>query len=61
MKLSTVALITLVMITAGYAARISLAFGPLLSNPATFVASSINTWALMFFFFMLYRHSKENS
>ncbi len=60
MKLSTVALITLIMITVGYVMRTGLAFGVLLSNPVTFVASSISTWALMFFFFMLYRHSKDD-
>ncbi len=60
MKLSTVALVTLIMITVGYAMRIGLAFGPMLSNPVTFITSSIGTWALMFFFFMLYRHSKDD-
>jgi lipoprotein signal peptidase len=60
MKLSTVALITLIMITLGYVMRTGMAFGHLLSNPVTFVASSIGTWALMFFFFMLYRHSKDD-
>ena len=60
MKLRTVALIALGMITVGYVMRIGLAFGPLLSNPVTFVVSSINTWALMFFFFMLYIHSKDD-
>jgi len=59
MKLSTVALITLIMIIVGYVMRTGLAFSLLLSNPVTFVASSMSTWALMFFFFMLYKHSKE--
>ena len=54
MKLSTVALITLVMITVGYVMRVGLAFGPLLSNPVSFVASSVNTWALMFFFLIVF-------
>lgn len=60
MKLSTVALITLLMITAGYVLRIGLAADAFLANPVAFVASSMGTWALMFFFFMLYLHSKED-
>ncbi len=60
MKLSTVALITLITITVGYVMRTGLAFAILLSNPVTFVASSISTSALMFFFFMLYKHSKDD-
>ena len=60
MKLSTVAVITLLMITVGYVMSMGLALRMLLENPVPFLASSMSTWALMFFFFMLYRHTKED-
>jgi hypothetical protein len=60
MKLSTVALITLIIITVGYVLRMSQTLGVLLDHPVTFLSSSLGTWALMFFFFMLYRHSRED-
>ena len=58
MKLSTVALITLVMISVGYFWRISQSLSVLTEHPMAFLSTSISTWALMFFFFMLYLHSR---
>ena len=60
MKLSTVALITLLIITAGYVLSMSQSIDILFDYPLTFLSSSLGTWALMFFFFMLYRHTKED-
>lgn len=60
MKLSTVALITLVMISVGYFWRIIRSAGTMIEHPMLFVSSSIGTWALMFFFLMLYLHSRDD-
>ena len=58
MKLSTVALITMIMISIGYVWRIVMSFKFLIDHPVNFLSSSIGTWALMFFFFMLWKHSR---
>ena len=60
MKLNTVALITLIMISIGYVWRIAVSFRFMFDNPAAFISSSLGTWALMFFFFMLWRHSGDD-
>lgn len=31
----------------------------MIEHPVLFVSSSLGTWALMFFFFMLYMHSRD--
>lgn len=59
MKLKTVALVTLVMLVVAYAARIATQFEFILDQPLRFLISSLGTWALLFFFFMLYRHSGD--
>lgn len=61
MKLSRIALVTLILITAGYLLRMSQSIGYMLDQPLMLLSSSLSTWALMFFFFMLYRHTREES
>jgi hypothetical protein len=60
MKLSTVASITLVMITVGFLLRVIQNFSMIFAHPMHFLTSSIDSWALMFFFFMLFKHSRES-
>lgn len=61
MKLSTVALITFVMITVDYLLWMIIPrFIGFDEAPELLLQANIDSWALMFFFFMLFKHTKES-
>ena len=59
MSLKTLALIVLIMISVSYASSLYFATDYILTHPVRFIFSSLDTWALIFFFAMLFKHSGD--
>lgn len=60
MKLKNVALIVLIALTVGYLIRLIRLFDYYLESPLSFVTNSLESWALIFFFIMLYLNSGDD-
>lgn len=59
MKLKMVGKICLIMMIIGYISRLAIGYNYILNNPVAHVFANMDTYALIFFFYMLVKNSEE--